>query len=117
MTTNPGPLIAHRAVLTTCLVAFTCAVAGAHAQPKGKGDESNPGVAKKVGGAVERGVKVAASGVDRGVRAAASGARKAGDAVERGAKAAGNAVSGGAKKIGVPGVPSGPASAPSRQAP
>lgn len=114
MTTNREAAIAHRMVATIWLIVCMCAVAAAHAQSAGKGEKSarqEPGVVQKVGGAVERGVKAAASGVERGVEAAASGVRRAGNAVGRGAEAAGSAASKGAKKIG---VPTGGASAPKR---
>lgn len=105
MTTNREASVAQRVVVAVWLIACTGTAAGVHAQSAGPDDKSThqePGVVQKVGGAVERGVKAAASGVDRGARAAARGAKKAGDAVERGAKAAGSAVGRGAKKIGVP---------------
>jgi len=99
--------------LRACLAAVTLAIPllAAQAQTATKKGAEEPGVVKKVGGAVERGAKAAASGVQRGVEAAASGVRRAGDAVARGAQAAGSAVNRGARKVG---LPADPASAPKK---
>lgn len=105
MTTNHQASRARRAVATAWLMVCACTIGGVQAQTASKGDKATtqePGVAKKVGGAVERGVKAAASGVERGVAVAASGVRRAGNAVGRGAEAAGSAANKGARKIGVP---------------
>jgi hypothetical protein len=90
--------------LVVMLLAAAAPLAVAQSQPAGATHKAaqEPGVVKKVGNAVEHGVKVAASGVERGVSAAAGGVKKAGNAVARGAQAAGSAVNTGAKKIGVP---------------
>ncbi len=68
------------------------------AEPAGGGA---PGVAAKVGNAIERGAKAAASGVERGAKAAARGvergAKAAASGVKRGAKAAANGVERGAE--------------------
>lgn len=105
MTTNRVASIVRRLLTMTWLFAALGAATGVFAQPAAKGEKSTqqkPGVVQKVGGAVERGVKAAASGVERGVEAAASGVRRAGNAVGRGAEAAGGAANKGARRIGVP---------------
>lgn len=105
MTTHRVASTARRLLKMIWLFAGLGVAAGASAQPAAKGDKSAqqpPGVVQKVGGAVERGVKAAASGVERGVGVAASGVRRAGNAVGRGAEAAGVAANKGARKIGVP---------------
>lgn len=114
MTTNRVASMARRLLATAWLFAGLGAVCVGHAQSADKGGKSThqqPGAVQKVGGAVERGVRAAASGVERGVEAAASGVRRAGNAVGRGAEAAGSAANKGARKIG---VPTDAASAPKR---
>ena len=79
-----------------------CASASAQesAQPAGG---APPSIVEKVGNAIERGAKAAASGVQRGAEAAARG-------IEHGATATANAAKTVARKVGVSPAPTAAAS-------
>jgi len=91
-------------VLTATLAILGVADACAEDSAQSAADTAS-GVAAKVGKAIERGAKAAASGVERGVNAAANGVRRGAEAttngIERGAEATGNALNGVAKKVGI----------------
>lgn len=103
------------AALTSVFILLGHAQAASE-EPAESSTSTAPGVVDKVGNAVARGAKAAASGVERGVKAAASGIERGAKAtargVEHGAKATASAANRVAGKVG--GSPaSSPASSPS----
>ena len=90
-----------------------CASASAQ-EPAQPAAGTPPSVVDRVGNAIERGAKAAASGVARGAHAAASGvqrgAKAAARGIEHGATATANAAKTVAKKVGVSPAPSAAAS-------
>jgi hypothetical protein len=87
--------------LTSMFILLGHAEAGSEEPPAESTTSTAPGVVDKVGNAVARGAKAAASGVERGVKAAAGGvergAKAAASGIERGAKATARGVEHGAK--------------------
>ncbi len=109
-----------RHLLTGAVLVGLCMAAAAQTASSASAPSDKPGVLQTVGGAIERGVRAAASGVERGVQAAASGVERgasaAARAVERGASAAAGGVERGASAtrgaLGLPPAASAAGSAP-----
>ncbi|ABE43347.1 hypothetical protein Bpro_1398 [Polaromonas sp. JS666] len=98
--TSMNTILKTAVALTSVFILLGHAEAASE-EPAESTTSAAPGVVDKVGNAVARGAKAAASGVERGVKAAAGGvergAKAAASGIERGAKATARGVEHGAK--------------------